>query len=241
MLLRLILEGILQVFLPCLIAILLLENKTKENYFKIFLVAGIYIVYQLILVITRFAPFLDFVKSSWNWEGKIFAIIFGIICYFICNPYFYEQNYFTLKQEKKSNQLTWIVTFSVILLVSVIAFILGKDDFNMETLAFQLIMPAFDEEIIYRGIFMGLLLPTLPKKSFLGNPAILITAILFGMTHAFSLSKKYEIGFDIGSFLHTGIGGYIFSWLAYQSKSILKPIIAHGGANFFAALATMLK
>lgn len=237
-----ILEASLQVALPAVVAVILLQKRTRENYLRISLFAIIYVVYQMMLVSPKLFETLRFVGSKqWNWEGKILAIIFGLICYFLFNKYFREHNFFTLKQDKKSNKLTWFITIFVIVSISTLFYFIDSSTFDIETLAFQLTMPGFDEEIIFRGVLLGLLLTVLPDKiSFLGNPAVLLTAILFGLMHGLTLSKQLELDFDWMSFLHTGIGGWVFGWLAYKSRSIVKPIIAHGGTNFLAAMATMV-
>lgn len=234
-----ILEAILQVIFPTTLALIFLINRTRQNYLRITIFSIVYILYQAILVLPRYG--LTFIESNWNWDGKIYAIFFGVICFFLFKKYFIPNNFFTLKQELKSNKITWIVTLSIIVGISTIYYFIDSSDFDGETLAFQLLMPALDEEIIFRGILLGLLLTSLPGKvSILGNPSFLITGMLFGLMHSLSLSKDYKIEFDIIGFLHTGIGGWVFGWLTYKSRSILKPVVSHGGTNFFAALATML-
>ena len=242
MTIRFILEGLLQVCIPTILALLFLKHRTQINYLRIIIFSAVYILYQLILVLPAYGKPFSFIESRWNWDGKIYAIIFGIFCYFVFKKYLVTNNFFTFKQEPKSNRITWIVTFSVILVMSLIYYFIATSDFNVQTLAFQLLMPALDEEMIFRGIFLGLLLTALPGKVlFLGNPAVFVTGILFGLMHALTLSKDYNIEFETLSFFHTGLGGWVFGWLAYKSRSILKPILCHGGTNFLAALATMIK
>ncbi len=239
---RFLLEALIQVAGIALIAIFLVKAKTKENYLRVLFFALIFIVYQIALVLPKLSKSFDFIESNWNWEGKIFGIVWGVICYFVFRNYFAENDFFTFKQNAENSGKTWIVAVSVIVLMSVLYYFIAKSDFDTETLVFQLTMPALDEEIMFRGILLGLFLTALRERFlFLGNPAILLTAILFGFLHAFGLSKDYKLSFDIISFLHTGIGGYVFAWLALRSESLVLPILTHGLTNFFAALATMLK
>ena len=242
MTMRFILEGLLQVCVPTILALMFIKQRTKKNYLRIIIFSAIYILYQLILVLPRYGKPFSFIESSWNWDGKIYAIAFGVLCYFVCKKLFIPNNFITLKQEPKSNKITWLVTLSVIVVMSVIYYFIASSEFDVETLAFQLLMPALDEEIIFRGIFLGLLLTALPGRVFLlGNPAVFVTGMLFGLMHALTLSKDYKIEFETVSFFHTASGGWVFGWLAYKSRSIVKPMISHGGANFLAALATMVK
>jgi membrane protease YdiL (CAAX protease family) len=239
---RLILEAILQVGLIALLATFFLQERTKQNYLRILFFVLIYTGYQIVLVLPRLAKQFDFIQSDWNWEGKIFGIAFGILSYFMFRKYFIPNNFFTFKQKAENKKKTRIVSISVIMIMSVLYYFIAESEFDKETLAFQLTMPALDEEIMFRGILIGLLLTALPDKvSFIGNPSILLTGILFGLLHSLSLNKDYRIDFDLIYFLHTGIGGYVFGWLALKSRSIVLPIVTHGFTNFFAALATMIK
>lgn len=238
---RFLLEAILQVIIIVPFAAILVDKRTKENYLRLLFFAVIYIVYQLTLVLPKLSESLNFIGGNWNWDGKIFGILFGVICYFIFRKCFSENDFFTFRQDKNGFRPALIATIISVLLVTTIAYLTGKDEFSNETLAFQLTMPAIDEEIMFRGILLGLLMTALREKaSFLGNPAILLTAILFGFIHALTLSKTLSIEFEPVYFIHTFIGGLIFAWITVKSRSILLAILAHGLANFLAALVTMI-
>lgn len=235
-------EAILHIFFLIPFAILLLEKKLKENFLRIILFGLIYAVYQTVLILPKLSETFNFIGGNWNWDGKIYGILFGTICYFLFRKYFSENNFFTLRQKKENFRAVLIVTIISVLVVAIIAYFTGKDELSLETLAFQLTMPGIDEEIMFRGILFGLLLTALQEKiGFLGNPAIWLTAILFGFVHALSLEKDYSINFEPIYFLHTAIGGFIFGWITLRTQSILLAVLAHGFANFLAALATMMK
>ena len=127
-------------------------------------------------------------------------------------------------------------------LIRIVWFLLGKSDFDTETLAFQLTVPGIDEEIMFRGILLGLLATSLQDKIlFLGNPSILITAILFGFMHALTLNENFTIDFEPIYFLQTFLAGYIWGWITIKSRSILLAILSHNLSNFFGTLSTMIK
>ncbi len=75
----------------------------------------------------------------------------------------------------------------------------------------QLTLPGIDEEIMFRRILLGLLMSSSENKiiKFIGSPAVLITSILFGLIHVFTLSKDYSINFNLIYFLQTAFTGYI--------------------------------
>lgn len=241
MLTRFILEALLQLIFIVVPALLLLKHRNKRNYLRIVLFSVIYIVYQIVLVLPTMFEGCRFIESGWNWEGKIFAIAFGLLTYFIFMKHFAPNNFFTLKQNPANKKKTWIVCITVIILMSVLYYFIAQSEFDLETLAFQLTMPAIDEEIMFRVVLLGLLLTSLPEKvPYLANPSILLTGVLFGLLHALTLTKEYHIRFDLLYFIHTGAGGYVFGWLAVKSRSVALPVLTHGGTNFLAALATML-
>lgn len=237
-----LIEAILQVTIITALAFFLVRSRTKENYLRILLFAFIYVVYQMILVLPKLSKPFNFIGGNWNWDGKIFGTAFGIFCYFAFRRYFGDNDFFTFRQNQEGFKKALIVAAVSVALVTTIAYLTGKDEFSAETLAFQLTMPAIDEEIMFRVILFGLLLTALREKiAFLGSPAIWLTAILFGFIHALTLEKDFSVNFEPVYFLHTFIGGFIFAWITLKSRSILLAVLAHGLANFLAALVTMIK
>ena len=104
---------------------------------------------------------------------------------------------------------------------------------NIETILFQLTLPGIDEEIAYRGIMLGLLVSVLkPFRETIFHPAILVTAILFGLGHGLFITKSFELSFDIFSFLSSCILGIIWGWLTIKSGSIFLSLTSHNLGNF---------
>jgi membrane protease YdiL (CAAX protease family) len=65
----------------------------------------------------------------------------------------------------------------------------------------------------------------------IGNPSILITAILFGFAHAFFLSESYGVDFRVYPFIRTMVLGLIWDWITIKSRSILLALISHNLGN----------
>jgi len=187
------------------------------------------------------------IESKWNWEGKILAFIFSVLFISVFHSHFNDNNFFTFRQIKNSVKPILLTVLSILFLSSLITyFTSGATTFDIDTLAFQLTMPGLDEEFAHRGIMMGLLLSTLkpsfiPQKSVILNPAILVTALLFGMVHGLPLTPVADYRFDFFAFGYTFIFGLIWGWMALKSRSILTPIISHSANNFVVTLVTMLK
>src|SRR5690606_760146 len=239
---KILLEAILQVIILIPFAFILLKNKSKINFQRLLIFAVTYIVYQVFLVLPKINSSFDLIKGSWNWDGKIYGIICGILLYFLFRKFFRENDFFALKQNKENFKPASIGAIFVVLLATIIWFLLGNSEFNLETLAFQISLPGVDEEIMFRGILLGLLATALKDKiSLLGNPSVLLTAILFGFMHALTLDKNYSIDFDGIYFIQTGYAGYIGGWITIKSRSILLAILSHNFSNIFGTLSTMIK
>jgi membrane protease YdiL (CAAX protease family) len=232
--------------------IFLFFERNRLNYYRIFIFLFYYII---VLFLNRgiFPPF-DIGKWYYNWNDKWIrkgtSIIFSIIFYFIFKKYFKKYNYIKIKQEWKNIKIILLVSCITIISQTIYCYYFSnKYTFNFEMLIFYLIIPGIDEEIMYRGILLGLLLSCLKKKVyFVENIGIIIIAILFGLVHALEINKvsisyilKYSINFNIFNFIFTAITGYILGWITIKSKSILISILVHNFINFFTTLVQMIK
>lgn len=220
----------------------------RQNYKNLFLFVLIYFVwaffnsplYEGILGI-------DFISSKWNWEGKIFAFICSILLAFAFKKNIIENNFFTIKQKAKSIKYTLSVTLLITLLSAVITFFSEeKYELDFDTLAFRLTMPGLDEEFAFRGLMIAALLPSL-KPAFslgnfhFGNPAVAVTAFLFGLVHGISFNFNWPFQFDYFAFSYTFIFGFIWGWMLLKSRSIVMPVVSHNLNNFVVTLVTMIK
>ncbi|MGE0088334.1 MAG: lysostaphin resistance A-like protein [Bacteroidales bacterium] len=242
LMLRILFESFLHVILIISIVFLILKEKSKVNYQRILIFAFCYIVYQLFLSLPAINDEFNFIESRWNWEGKIFGIIWGITSYFLFRRFFHENDFFTLKQNKKSYTQAMLVCIIYVTISTIIWFLFDKPAYDLESLIFELTLPGIDEEIIFRGIILGLFASSLKNKiPFIGNPSILLTAVLFALSHALSVKSQYVIDFNLYQFLQTGFTGYILGWVTIKSRSILLALLTHNLSNFLGALSTLIK
>ncbi len=236
-----LLEAILQVILLMPFAFLLLKSKATRHIQRLLLVVFIFVVYQVALALPTIQADFTFIASSWNWEGKLYGISWGIISYFLFRNYFKTTDFFTLKQSKAYLKPALLAAIGIVLLSITAGFVFDKEACNIEALAFQFTLPGLDEEMMFRGILLGLLASSLKEKiPYLGNPSIVLTAILFGFTHALTLNKADGVNFDTLYFVQTCFQGYVWGWITLKSRSILLPILSHNCSNFFGMLATMI-
>jgi len=236
---KIFIESLLHILIILPMMILFMKKKTKINLQRILIFTLVYIVYYMLISIPNEVSFFDFIKSRWNWDGKIIGIIWAVVSYYLFKNYFLENNYFTIKQNKNGFKHALVAGICIVVLSTVIWFLSGDSDFNIDTLTFQLTLPGIDEELIFRGILLGLLMTSMKNNIF--NPSILLTSILFGFMHALSISDNYSLNFNSIYFIQTGFAGYIWGWITVKSKSLLLAILSHNFSNFFGTLSTMIK
>jgi uncharacterized protein len=237
-----IFESLLQLIIVLPLIFLFLRRYDKENIKRILFFSLIFICYQILLNLPKNFDTLKIIDGNWNWNGKILGILFGILCYFLFRHLFIDHDYFTLKQDKTYLKKASILSMVIVICSTTIWYIFGKSEFDLESLAFQLTLPGIDEEIMYRGILLGLLMSTLKGQvRFIGNPSLLISSILFGVIHALKLNEGFTPNFNPIYFLQTGLAGYAWGWVTIKSRSILLGILSHNLSNFFGTLAMMIK
>ena len=182
---------------------------------------------------------LHIINSNWNWNGKIYGILSGIVIYFIFRQQFNDNDIFTLKQNKKGLKSALTVA-SVLISIYILSGIFNVKEFNLETLLFQISMPGFEEEIMFRGILLGLMYSALRSTSNASkNPAIIINGILFGLAHSL-IFQNGKVTFNTGAFIGTGMVGFAIAYITIKTRSILIPILTHNLSNFLKNLFSMI-
>ena len=153
---ELFLESLLHIAIILPLLLIFMKDRTKENYLRVLSIVGCYLVYYFALTLQYHFDCFNIINGSWNWDGKIYGIICGIAAYFIFRRQFADNNFFTLKQNKEGLKSALKVA-AVIISISILGGIVKDKDFNIETLLFQISMPGIDEEIMYRGVLLGMM------------------------------------------------------------------------------------
>lgn len=237
------LEPIIQLAVVIPLALLFVKNHSKDTYKYLGLFALIYFIYELVLVLPRFYPVLYVTDSNWNWEGKFLGIVWGVISYLLVKKSLKNHDYITLKQDKQGFKPALIAGIIVVLIaIGLWMYYDEKEDFDWDTLAYQLTLPGIDEELMFRGVLFGLLLNALKDHiRYFGNPSIWLTALLFGFIHGFRLDENFEVQFSYVAILQTGFAGWVWAWMTLKSRSILLAIFSHNLSNFCGVLWGMLR
>lgn len=240
---KIILESILPLLVLLPLTFFFLIDKRQIKTFGLF--SLVFIFYQIILRLPVEFNELQIIHGKWNWTGKTFGIVFGLLAYLFLRQKLKPFDFLRFRQNPKTLKKTFLLTL-IPVFTALFSYFGASKQFDMETLLYELTMPGFDEEIMFRGILLGLLLTCFKdkiiiKKRTFGNPSVLFVGLLFGLVHGIGVTNSNKLVFEIYPFLWTFIVGYIWSLIAVESKSILQPIISHNLNNFLQHFITMIK
>jgi membrane protease YdiL (CAAX protease family) len=194
-------------------------TKNRENYVKIGIFSICFIFYFLMRILPGIVNFQNF---NLPWESRLLSIAAGIICFFLFRKHFINYNYFKIKYDKSNFKVTLIVSLATIIGYLIVFYFRGQPQiFNTELFLF-ISMVSVEEEIIFRGLILGILMSCLDKKVlFIKYPGAVLCGILFGFWHGTFFN------FDLLNIIVNCFYGYIMGWLTIKHKSIVVPIIVH--------------
>ena len=234
-----LLEPILHLVVILPLLLIFMKERTKENYLRVLSIVGCYFIYYFALTLQYHFDCFNIIDGSWNWDGKIYGVICGVVANFVFRRQFADNNFFTLKQNKEGLKSALKVVIAI-LSIAILGGVVNDREFNIETLLFQISMPGIDEEIMYRGVLLGLMCSALRAGGAAWrNPAIIINAVLFGLVHSLSLGDG-ALQFNSVNFMWTGLLGYGFGYITIKTRSILIPMLTHNLYNFTLNLLAMI-
>lgn len=184
---------------------------------------------DLMTVLPRLVPALQ-LPGDWNWAGKLLSLAFAVV---VIAALRIDRRALGLTFDLKHMRSSFVALLVLTSLSFSLGFIFDPGVPDVETVAFQLLMPGLAEEIAYRGIAPALLLGQVHRKPAVdGVPwvVVLITGIAFGLWHGIGYSDG-ALSFDVMSSVFPLVGGIAYGWLRFRSGSVLLPILAHGLGN----------
>ncbi|WP_082632260.1 CPBP family intramembrane glutamic endopeptidase [Algoriphagus resistens] len=236
---RFIAEDLLQMAIVFPIIFIFLKDRNMDTLKILGAFFVYYFFHQILVYIPIQYPEARIGVSSWNWSGKLFAILGSIIFLAVYRKFPLGDYFLTFKQDKNFIYTGVGIIAIVWLIHSTYVYFSHGRIFDLETLLFQFSMPGIDEEIAYRGIMHGLLLKVLKSKNTFLNPALWTTALLFGMAHGLFLTESFELAFHLTPFLWSLFYGLILGWITIKSGSILLALISHNLGNGVGMLIKM--
>ncbi|NBB31712.1 CPBP family intramembrane glutamic endopeptidase [Cellulophaga sp. BC115SP] len=240
---KIIIESILPILV--LLPLIPLFISDRNQIKKVVLFSLIFIFYQIILKLPITISEVQFIHSKWNWTGKIFSSIFGVLIYYLLQKELKPHDFIKLRQEQESFLKTLSIS-SFPVCIALFSYFDTSISFDAETLLFQMTLPGVDEEIMFRAILLGLIIPCFKEgitvlNTNIGNPSVLFVALLFGLVHGLTITNNYKLYFDYYPIIWTSFYGYLWGWISIKSKSILQAIISHNMCNFIMFLIRMIK
>ncbi len=232
-------EVILLTFSP--IALSLFVLAYAKNSSKPLVAAGIlFTAYAFDSFVMSF-PFLFSSSyqrfSHWNWEGKILSFLWPWIVVFLFKWLSAEE--VGLKLRKPVKGIFYGLIFGLILggwnVLDGYFFTDLPSEKTIESIAFQLFVSGLDEELVFRGVFLAILVRYLEKEwkvnSFSFGWGIILVSLLFINVHLIGIDRT------TGQLIWTGtlnlLGNIIvataaLAYLRLKTESIWPSVICHG-------------
>jgi uncharacterized protein len=219
-------------------------EKLRREYLWLFF--AIFIVDQLLARLPKILPVLNIIGGHYNWTGKILATLFSIMIIIILKKKCQLDFAFTMKQLPGSVQsiLGIVIGFFVLQMIYVY-FSTARQEITWEDHLFQLTLPGISEEIMFRGILLGLLNGVfISRIKFLGaylGWGTLVTALLFGIWHGISFDKDLHFELNYFKMISPLLVGFLLAWVRERTKSILFPFMYHSFFNESINIISMIK
>lgn len=213
---------------PVVIATMLAARERR--WAPALLALGLIALDDLAVTLPYWAGPLNFVGGAWNWDGKLYSLVWAL-AFVAFGPLTRQEAGLTLRQRPGSLRpaLLALVVLTAASFGLGLAFGGGWPD--AETVAFQFTMPGLAEEIVFRGVLIGLL-----HRAFTGDglPArwgpTLVTAVAFGAVHGLSVQEGVT-SFEWLYFSYTFVGALAYGWLRERTGSVAFPVAAHALGN----------
>ncbi len=218
---------------------LLIWGKQKNNVGDLKPIIYFVVIYVMTnLLLTSGSNINFFQGQQWNWVGKGLAIIAGLL--FIAIIPTFNRTTFGITTKMSWSETKPLLNFCFIYLIIRTGLNATSSDatlsINAETTLYQVTMPGLQEELLYRGILLGLLSSIFINPSFtflkvnFGLAAI-ITSLLFGFAHGINFNENYSFSFNYFALFRTAFDGFLFALLTAKTKSIFPGIVFHNILN----------
>lgn len=232
-----LLEGILSLLvLAPLFFLAARSNKGRNRTATVFSCAALYLISN---VLTQVLAIPVFEGQRFNWLGKGAATLFLIVCVALL-PVLRKREELGLTAHARWEGARPILTVcAVYFLLRVGLYLFSGEasaDLHLDTVLFQATLPGIHEELLYRGILLGLLSTVLVRPTWrlaqvdFGWPAVL-TSLLFALDHGIGLSDSLDLRVNYFSLVRTAFDGFLFALLVHRTKSILPAVIYHNLLN----------
>lgn len=209
------------------------------------LTSAIYAAQSLALRYCQLLPVPDVLKGSgWNWMGKAAGVIAALAFLPILNQQ--ERRECGLSLRLRNGWLVRSLPVVVFLVATPVFFARNAphEPWSTDTILFQATMPGLGEELVYRGLMLGVLNAALlrPWRAAGVNfgPGLILTSIIFAVAHGVVADQAGSIQVEWFTLVRTGVTGILYGYLMEACGTLLAPITAHNLSNVGRFLFVML-
>ncbi len=228
-----------------LLSFLIDFKRSIKYWYLLVLFFAIGLVDNLFHALTMTYPDIQLINTYvwnnnliFNWSAKLYSVVFVLLLLIplkrIIMP---DEIGLKIRQNKDSRKFSMLFILFFFLTASTLGISSGKTPFDANTLLYTAIIPGVSEELIYRGLLLGLLNKIFEIRfRFLGTSfgwGAILTSMVFGLMHGFRLGNEYQLHFDFITIMLTGSYGFLFALLRERSGSLVFPVIGHSAADFF--------
>jgi membrane protease YdiL (CAAX protease family) len=176
--------------------------------------------------------------QQWNWVGKGSALIAELL-FIAFIPGFNKTSFGVTTKINRTETKPLLIFCSVYFLFRVGLYAISDSAtfaINTETVLYQATLPGLQEELLYRGILLGLLnsVFVFPEIKFLKvhfGLATIITSLLFGLAHGINIDQNFGFHFNYFVLFRTAFDGFLFALLTEKTKNIFPAIVFHNALN----------
>jgi membrane protease YdiL (CAAX protease family) len=179
-----------------------------------------------------------FQGQKFNWVGKGATTLFLIFCAYLLRAFGKEQFGLTRNVQWEGSRPILIICALYFLLRAGLYYFSGEASaaIDPETVLFQGTLPGIHEELLYRGLLLGLLSELFARPTWkfanvaFGWPAVL-TSLLFGLDHGIRITDSFGLDVNYFNILRPTLTGFLLALLVQRTKSILPAVIYHNLLN----------
>jgi uncharacterized protein len=231
-------------WLLLVLPIILLPKKRSERFWEyVLLFIGYVFMYTVLQRLPLLVPEIRFLPGSWNWSGKLLAILWSLVFIALYKGLTAKEVGLTLRQ-KSIPKVALVLTFGGIIIGTAWGSLYtAAKPWSAETLAFQLLIPSIDEEIAFRGIMLALLNKALCNTKIFKELSVanLVTSLLFAFVHVLYVTADFGIIFNLKFFIQCLVLGLAFAYITEKTGSLLFPMLAHSTHNVLINVFKMIK
>jgi hypothetical protein len=108
---RIFIEGLLPILLTMPFMIIFIKDKSHFKTCGLFMI--IFIFHQVIVRLPMQYTQLQITNGQWNWTGKFFGVIFGVLVYIVIRKKISPYDFIKIEQRQQYFQRTIIATILI--------------------------------------------------------------------------------------------------------------------------------